>query len=739
MLMKKLLFLFCLLFISSSLFAQQPSPTATPDENTEPVVKISTDLIQIDVTVMDKNGKPVTDLTPDDFELYENGDLQKISNFSLVTKNIGGATIDSAKQQQPVADSAAAPARKLQPGDVRRTIAIVVDDLNLSFASVYYTRQALKKFVDQQMLPSDLVAIVRTGGSVGALQQFTSDKSLLYAAIEKIRWNPLGSSVDSLASVSQNDTDVSERFTTESTMIASGDSKHYVLVHPHQYEDEVQEASKKAAKNAVSEQDSIYAQTSLGAIRYIISGMAKLPGRKALMLFSDGLAVGSISEKTGISTVFDHLRDVADAANRSSVVVYTFDARGLKSMSIAASDSTYEIIDGHRGQKERERTKEFKESQDGLVYFANQTGGQALLNSDNLNSGIQRALDEQSTYYLLAYVPDGDVFDPDKRKFNKFEVKVKRPGLKVSYRSGFFGSAQDKEVKPQLSVQREMADALTSPFSRSDIAINVNALYADDPSDGPYVRSFLHIDARDLTFTDTAEGWKTASFDVVALVTGDNGAAVNDMESKYTIKTRGPAYESTLKNGFVYALMMPVKVPGLYQYRIALRDTASGKIGSASQTIEVPNLARQRLAISSLAVENLPVATWQAITQGKVGSKPGQIQVPSSLMYDTVLKQFAPGTVLRYGFEVYNAKADGSANPKIETQARILQNNQVITQGNINKFDAANQPDKKHLKISGAIMLDGKLPGGDYALQIIVTDTASKQVSTQLFPFTIVK
>jgi len=735
--MKKILFLlFAVAFITSAISAQQPSPT--PSNEDEPIVKISTDLIQIDVTVMDKNGKVVTDLTPDDFELFENGEKQQISNFSFITRLAGGATVDGGVTAQGAAATAPGPVR-LKRGDVRRTIAFVIDDLNLSFASVYYTRKALKKFVDEQMQPDDMVAVIRTGGSVGTLQQFTSDKRLLYSAIEKIRWNPLGGSFDSLASVSQNDTDVSERFTNESTQVASGMPKKYTLVHPHENVDEVQVATKKAAKNAVSQEDSFYAQTSLGAIKYIISGMTKLPGRKALMLFSDGLSVGNITDKAGTATVLSYLQEVVDVANRSSVVVYTFDTKGLRSMSISASDSTYEIIDGHRSQKEKERTKDFKDSQDGLVYFAQQTGGKALLNSDNLNGGIQRALDEQAGYYLLGYVPDTETFDPNKRRFNKFEVKVKRPGLKVSYRSGFFSSNPGDGPKPQLTVERRMAEVLMSPFAESDVMLNINALYAHDPVDGAYVRSFLHIDARNLTFSDTAEGWKTASFDVVALMTGDNGVPVKDMESKYTIKTRGAAYESTLQNGFVYVLIMPVKNPGLYQYRVALRDTSSGKIGSASQIVEIPNLSKQKLTISSLAVENVTVSTWQNIAQGKVGNKPGQIQVPSTLFYDTVLKQFQPGTVLRYGFEVYNAKADGSSPPQIETQAKILQNDRIVVQGNLVKFDASGQADRTHIKISGAIMLNNDLPAGDYVLQIAVTDTVSKQVSTQLFSFQIVK
>ncbi len=87
------------------------------------------------------------------------------------------------------------PQAALRPEQIGRTIALVVDDLSISFESAYQTRRSLKKFVDEQMQEGDLVAIVRTGAGIGALQQFTSDKRILYAAIEKVKWNPNGSSI----------------------------------------------------------------------------------------------------------------------------------------------------------------------------------------------------------------------------------------------------------------------------------------------------------------------------------------------------------------------------------------------------------------------------------------------------------------------------------------------------------------------------------------------------------------
>lgn len=717
--------------ISLSIRGQQPSPTLVPDDQ---VVRINTDLIQIDVTVTDKAGKVVAGLKPDDFELYENGQLQKIASFSFVSRIAGGAAVNGG-------DSVSAPSAgnvgtsRPTRNAVRRTIALVVDDLNLSFASVYYTRKALEKFVDEQMQPDDLVAVIHTGGGVGALQQFTSDKRLLKAAIASIRWNPF-SSIDALSSVAQNDTEITERFNSESDQVASGNAKQYTLIHPHDNVDQVQKASRDSDKNAAAAQKAIYAQGSIGAIKYIIDGMDKLPGRKAMLLFSDGINIGeTMNNKSRSSAIFDFMQEVTDAANRSSVVLYTFDARGMQqSQAFSASDSTYEVIDGHRTQKLKERDRDFKDSQDGLVYLADQTGGKALLNSNDLNGGISRALDEQAGYYLLAYVPDADTFDASKRRFNKFEVKVKQPGLKVSYRSGFFNQP-GAQVRPQLTAEGQMAESLMSPFAQSDIALNINALFASDPTQGPYVRSFLHIDARNLKFSDTPDGWKTAAFDVAAVAFGTNGVPVDHIETNYTIKAKGPTYDSMLANGFVYVLMLPIKKPGVYQYRVALRDSATNKIGTASQVIDIPDLSKQRLTISSLAVENVSMSTWQLINQGKVGNSTGQAQLKSTLLYDTVLRQFRPGTVLRYGFETYNVRLDPKKNIRLQIQATILQDGKVVINGNVNGYESADLTNVP--RVSGALTLRDDLKPGEYVLEIDVTDTVSKQTTKQLFPFSI--
>src|SRR6185295_5942004 len=183
------------LSLSQQPLPSPPAPQQAKPENQKPtsddldVVKITTNLVQIDAVVTDKKGQRITDLRPDEIEMLEDGKSQKVTNFSYITLD---ASRSEARPQPIDKNAPPVPPVKLRPEQVRRTIALVVDDLGLSFESAYYVRSSLKKFVDQQVQPGDLVAIIRTAGGVGALQQFTSDKRQLYAAVEKVKWNPLG-------------------------------------------------------------------------------------------------------------------------------------------------------------------------------------------------------------------------------------------------------------------------------------------------------------------------------------------------------------------------------------------------------------------------------------------------------------------------------------------------------------------------------------------------------------------
>jgi len=171
--------------------AQKAEPKAEQkaQEHKDDVVRISVTLVQVDAVVTDDKGKQVTDLKPQDFQILEDGRPQRITNFSYIS-NVSARPAEPAGLPDKLAPPI--PSKLLHPDEVKRTIALVVDDLSMSFESIAYARYALKKYVDEQMQPGDLVAILRTGAGIGALQQFTTDKRQLYAAIERLHWNSMG-------------------------------------------------------------------------------------------------------------------------------------------------------------------------------------------------------------------------------------------------------------------------------------------------------------------------------------------------------------------------------------------------------------------------------------------------------------------------------------------------------------------------------------------------------------------
>lgn len=157
---------------------------------------------------------------------------------------------------------------------------------------------------------------------------------------------------------------------------------------------------------------------------------------------------------------------------------------------------------------------------DDLSYLPDQTGGFTVKNRNDLGAGIKQVLDDQRGYYLIGYRPDESTFDPrtGRRNYHTLTVKVKgRPGLKVRYRSGFYGFT-DKELRPDLSTRgQQLLKAISSPFASSGVHLRLTSLFGNDRQIGSFVRSLLYIEGSDLTFTEEADGWHKAVFDVLAV------------------------------------------------------------------------------------------------------------------------------------------------------------------------------------------------------------------------------
>jgi VWFA-related protein len=730
---RKILALNLLIMLTVAGSAQQPStPKDTPAPNTqqepersgEDVVRITTNLVQVDAVVTDKAGNQVTDLRSEELEILEDGKPQKITNFSYVSLDAPAGPATPVPRKPVDKNAPPVPSVTLSPEQVHRTIALVVDDLGLSFESTYHVRQAIKKFLDEQMQPNDLVAIIRTSSGIGALQQFSSDKRQLYAALERVKWNPLGrGGIGVFAPIadardSRPDTGGRENST----------------VNPEDVDVE-------------RFREDIFSVGTLGAINYIVRGLRELPGRKSVIVMSDGIRIFNGSDPGSGQRVLDALRRLTDLANRASVVIYTMDARGLQPLGLSAEDSTSGMSAGDIEDKLADRRSSFFESQSGLVYLAKQTGGFALINSNDLARGIKRVTEDQKGYYLIGYRPDESTFDATSggRKFHKLSLRVTRPGkFNVRVRNGFFGVTDEQRPPQPRTRLSQLLAALSSPFGSAGVRLRLTSLFAYDLKTGSLMRSMLHVDAGDLTFTDQPDGWHHAVFDILAVTFGDNGVVVDQISRTHTIKLRGKTYDQILKEGFTYSMIVPIRKPGAYQLRTALRDVASERVGSATQFIEVPNIKKNRLTLSGMLVRGMSQQAYlkEVATPNQVVNA-DETDGESDPETSATVRRFKPGTVLVYGFTVYNARIDKqTGQPRLQTQVRLFRDGELLFTGKEQPFDLAKQTEFKQVVIAGAMQFGSEMVPGEYVLQVIVTDLAASdkyRIATQWTDFEILK
>lgn len=702
---------------ASLLVAQQP-PAAAPNAPPPPevVFSVTTTVVQVDAVVTDSKGHYITDLTADDFTVYDDGKPQKITNFSYV--QVGPhAPVGAKPAGKPSGKSAPAlaptPAAPLRRADVRRTIVLMVDDLGLSFESMAFVRAALRKFVEQQMQPGDLVAVCRTGSGSGALQQFTGDKRILLSLINGLHYNLNGrAGLNFFEPYGKAGADATDPSGAEDALSVSYD----------------------VGRNT------IFTVGTLGAINYIVGALREMPGRKSIVLFSDGLQlfmpgqgpvrhmdIDSMQGMESNGEIVAALHKLVDRANRSGTVIYTMHTAGLQPMTLDAEDRV--DMTGRSGQAVNGtlntlthvgamggRDLAFNAGQQGLAYLALETGGIPYENGNDLNRGLDRMLEDQQGYYLIGFKPPSDTFEVKHgvRDYHHVTVKVTRPGLHVRSRTGFFGATDDETMPKYATDLEQMRAAMLSPFRSSGVRLRLTALYAEVPKRGPVVRNLLHIDTRDLTFESThgedlathAAGETSAEIEVIAVATSMGDLPVASVARFYKVQAPADRFLEAVREGALYTLDVPVKKRGAYQIQVAVRDTATGKVGSASQFLEIPELKKGRVALTSIVLQHGDrtdgTPTW-------TGMSP-------------VTRQFHAGNQVEYLCLVQSAgKKMLAAN--LDSQIRIVRDGKSVYTGPA-KLIAMNGGG---LVLTGTLKLSEKMTPGDYYLGIVTADrTAPK-------------
>src|SRR6185369_2896915 len=183
-------------------------------------------------------------------------------------------------------------------------------------------------------------------------------------------------------------------------------------------------------------------------------------------------------------------------------------------------------------------------------------------------------------------------------------VKVKRPGLTARYRSGFYGvtndNVRDVAANSGPTGRAKLFHAVTSPFGMGQIPLRMNAIFNTALDGSPFVRSLLHVDLHEIKFEEQADKTKQAVIEILVIAYGDNGLIVDQVGKTYTLSFTPEQYERYMKQGLVHTFTFPVKKPGAFQLRVAIRDAGTDKVGSANQFIDIPNLKKDRLTMSGV-------------------------------------------------------------------------------------------------------------------------------------------
>ena len=670
---------------------------------TEPFqIKLSVNEVRIDVVVLDKKGNQVTDLTAADFEVLHNKKRQNILSSVYIDNQSDAASkppgsLKDSRNLPPL------PTKELKREDTRRTIIFVVDDLSMSFENGYYAKMALRNFVEKQMRTGDIVAMLRTGYGNSALHMFISDKQQALARIDAM-------------------------------------------------------ATKMALSRRLDDSDlySVY-DNQLSALSYSFRALKDMPGRKILIMMT---AMPGISKPNNSSMVsrggkvpiekidfyalyFERFNRLSDDAIRTGVVVNFLDIKGIKayeavgavnrSITINPSYGSFELL----GREDRglqsiliAGTVFPTTGLDAPNPLPEKTGGVIIENSNFFLDGIGKETESlMKGYYLISYEPPSDTFNPksdkDKEIFNKIKVNVKRRNVQVHTRDGFYNRLEGEMDAAQPV--HPLQDAIFSPFLHADLDVNVIAGYVKDAKAGHLVRSWIHLDPKDVKIVETVDGGARIDLEIVCLTSDTNGFVqdVKFVEHALTIEPENKAENLAWvrKHGVRFAMLLPVKKPGSYYVRVAVRDKESGKTGSAYQFMEIPDPGKRGLALSNIfMLAGADDLKWLLSEAGEVITEGVFFPVfQAEEVRSPALRTYSSGDVLQIMTMLYNADEKAISDSEIEMDyvlykdgAEYLRRGKPVSHGSAVNLDG--------IPLTMRLTMGTDIPPGDYVLQLIVTD-----------------
>lgn len=546
----------------------QPTPGMPPV-----TFRVEVNYVDVDAVVTDKNGNVVRGLTAEDFEVFEDGTPQKIEMFTMVD-------IPIERPERVLLDRPAIePDVTINDRFEGRMFVFVLDDYHTSPLNTLLVRKAVRNFIQQNMGANDLAAVVLTGGSAGMGQDFTSNKRLLLAAVDRF----MGQKVRSKT-----------------------------LNRMDEYNRQRAMGLGPTRASVVDTDDQMRAYQARGALETLGSVATYLQGvrgrRKAVLFFSEGIDydITNVFENREATTILEETRDAIAAATRSNVAYYAIDPRGLGLLFDETMAMSAPPEDPGLGIGTTSLAEELRLSQDSLRTLAEETGGFAIVNTNDFAGSFDKLIRETSTYYVLGYYPTNQKKDG---RFRSIKVRVKRPGLEVSGRRGYVApknKTTQKANEAAAGTSAALREALNSPIPFADLPMGIQVASFKGAAPHASVAVVMQLAGREMKFTE-ANGVFRNTIEMSYLAIDANGRIAKGDRQTAELKLSPQTFQAVQNAGFRLVSRLDLK-PGRYTLRVAVTETGGGLVGSVAEAIEVPDFSKDSISIGGLLLTSTTAA-----------------------------------------------------------------------------------------------------------------------------------
>ena len=660
------------LLLTAVAHGQSPAPVAVTAPNaTEEsgvVLRFDVDLVQMDAVVTDKNGRHVPTLKPEDFVVTQDDVTREIRHFSYVSSGSGGAAHTLA---------ALAPSEKLRKDQVQRTVVVLIDDEHMdAFEDFVFVQQAVVAFIERSVRPGDMVSLLRVSRGSGAMQQFSADAVFLRIAARHMVWKP------------------------------------------------------PPPPNMRTPVISVL----LRAIR----ALAALPGRKTIVWVGPGIDNGDTLLGDNPLAGWREMRTIADFANRASVTIDTIHTVPLPEGAAPASQAEppYNVVP-KRGAPpvvppSMKADVRYFRAETQMIELADMTAGLFQPYVNDLTSQLSKAVDDSDGYYLLGWYPGADAFGATGRHavdYHKVQIRVKSKGLKVRTRMGYYARPGTAIPRTPFESEARAEEELFSPFQSGDFDVRLTA--SVEPSgNGAVVKSLLHIAPGGLEFHPDATLADCAIANLQYLVSPllldwHNNDPPLVQWRDYAVRLCGESRVRALKEGLAATLVTPIPKPGAYQIRAAVRNLPPGwqphppsedakvltnridpihiPVGSASESLEIPDLSKADLALAGLNLR----------ASGGPPDQPGEVLARVASAGDPAVRSFHAGDSLEYQFLLVQRGVDAQTRIEVQHDGKTVYTSDPLGA-------------KAGEVFSGVYRIDASFTPGQYLLGVVARRPGAK-------------